>query len=99
MTKKINIDGKEHEITTVEDVMEKLDENHIWLNAFSCVNPTDELAKDIGHAVLHMLNNPDCVIPNVVDEEQLKAYDPKTQKIYVDLGKLTPQLFLRINKS
>ena len=29
--------------------------NHMWLNAFQCVRPTDEFCAEVGRAVLQML--------------------------------------------
>lgn len=39
------------------DVLKAADENHIWLNAFGCINPTDDFLKDVGRSVLRMLDS------------------------------------------
>jgi hypothetical protein len=31
--------------------------NHIWLNAFSCIRPSDEFLIDVGRSVLRMLED------------------------------------------
>lgn len=60
--------------------------NHIWLNAFSCIRPTDELAQSIGYTILAWLDQPDNVMP------ARAAHDD-------ELAKLTPKLYLSVNKS
>ncbi len=40
-------------------ILEKTEENHIWLNAFSCINPTDDFKKQVGEQVLSMLSQKD----------------------------------------
>ena len=37
-------------------------ENHIWLNAFACVRPTEQFCADLGREVLRMLASADCTI-------------------------------------
>lgn len=90
-------DGQQFEVTTVEDVMEQLDSNHMWVNAFACINPTDELAMQIGHWVLEKLNGD--TIPKPLTKEELEDLSPEARKAYVGLNRLTPQLYLRFNKS
>jgi len=42
-----------------EVLLEKARANHIYLNAFSCVNPTEEFVRGIGENILDMLANTD----------------------------------------
>jgi len=60
--------------------------NHIWLNAFTCIKPTDELKMQIGTLVLDWLNQKDNLIPSRADHE-------------CSLAKLTPVLYMSVNKS
>lgn len=73
-----------------QDVIRSAQTNHIWLNAFSCVNPTPELKIQLADQILAMLNDTDNLIYDDQDSENeaLRA-----------LGKLLPQLVVRINKS
>lgn len=45
-----------------KDVLRAAQENHIWLNAFSCIRPTPEFLQKLGANVLHMLKNDDLTI-------------------------------------
>lgn len=70
---------------------QKANDNHIWLNAMNCINPTDEFKIKLADMILEKLNFESCLIPGssiISDDETLKK-----------LGELTPILFLRINKS
>lgn len=60
--------------------------NHVWLNAMSCIRPTDELKMQIGEQVLRWLDEKDNLLPSRADHES-------------DLAQLTPVLYLSINKS
>ena len=40
-------------------VLRSARENHIWLNAFSCIHPTDEWKIQLADAILAKLDNPD----------------------------------------
>ena len=60
--------------------------NHIWLNAFSCINPTDELKMQIGEMVLEWLNQRDNLMPACADHDS-------------ELARLTPKLYMSVNKS
>lgn len=48
-------DGK----LTDAEIAAEARQNHIWLNAFACVNPTTEFAAAIGREVIAMLNASD----------------------------------------
>lgn len=70
-------------------VFQKSEENHIWINAFSCINPSDEFLANLGRMVLEKLNNKENLIP-------AKCITSPAMK---KLAELSPQLILRINKS
>lgn len=44
------------------DVLRTAESNHIWLNAFSCMRPSDEFAMRVGREVLRMLDDDRCTI-------------------------------------
>ena len=58
----------------------------MWLNAFSCIRPTDELKMQIGAWVLEKLSDPDSRIQADYDDGPL-----------ADLEQ--PEMVLRFNKS
>lgn len=60
--------------------------NHMWLNAMSCIRPTDELKMQIGEQVLHWLSQNENLIPSGADRE-------------CKLAQLTSVLYCSINKS
>lgn len=65
-------------------------ENHIWLNAFACVQPTTEFRLQLADQILTMLSEKNNLIYDYQDsaDENLRT-----------LGRLTPELIVRINKS
>ena len=46
------------------DVLRSADGNHIWLNAFSCIRPTDEFKIGLANQILDMLADRECTIPS-----------------------------------
>ena len=60
--------------------------NTMWLNAFACIRPTDELKMQIGDQVLRWLAEKENLIPARADHES-------------SLATLTPVLYCSINKS
>ncbi|NLF72375.1 MAG: hypothetical protein GX575_25345 [Candidatus Anammoximicrobium sp.] len=69
------------------DVMRSVKTNHIWLNAFACIRPSDEFVLMVGRYVLGLLNEPENLILSDCDEsEVLRALKMK-------------ELVVRINKS
>lgn len=57
-------DGADHEherpfsekvADAVALVMDEPGVEHIWLNAFRCISPTDEFAAHVGHAVIQKI--------------------------------------------
>lgn len=79
--------------TTSKDIVETVQTNHIWLNAFQCVNPTDEYLRDIGRSIIDMLSRKDNLLPSYLDD------DPQTGSVLEELANITPVLYLSINKS
>lgn len=98
-TVKFQGDDREYLITSPHEVLAAVDGNHIWLNAFSCVDPTDAFALMVGRQVLEMLNHKENLIPAPLDPNDLQVMSPAARAAMVDIGALTPQLYLRINKS
>ena len=39
-----------------KELREELQDNHMWINAFSAINPSSGLKEEIGTYVLHKLN-------------------------------------------
>lgn len=79
--------------TTSADIVKAVQDNHIWLNAFNCINPTDEFLKDIGRMVIAKLNCRECLLPMYLDNE------PATGTVSESLAEHTQVLYLSINKS
>lgn len=55
------------------DVVKAARENHMWLNAFRCVRPTEEFCAEVGRSIIEMLNDPENLIrPEValIDSER-----------------------------
>lgn len=74
--------------TYEEDVISKANDNHIWLNAFACIRPTDDFLMDVGRMILEQLNDPDSLITSRLHRkgELLEGLDMK-------------ELIVRVNKS
>lgn len=68
------------------DISDAAEANKMWLNAFACIQPTDELKMQIGAQILAWLDQKDNLIPARADHE-------------CKLARLTPVLYLSINKS
>jgi hypothetical protein len=47
-----------------ENVLRSAENNHIWINGFSLIRPTEELEQSIGREVIRMLKDRDCTIPS-----------------------------------
>lgn len=74
-----------------EKVINKVKENHIWLNGFSCINPTDKFKISLADSILKKLNSRDCLMSDngiTSDNEAIRQ-----------LSGLTPILYISINKS
>jgi hypothetical protein len=72
------------------DIIKSAQENHIWLSAFACVRPTDEFKIQLADQILGMLNDKEYMIYDNQDS---------TNETLKELGRLTPELVVRINKS
>ena len=48
--------GKSIELYTKEELLNEAEDNHIWLSAFACINPTKEYAQELGMSILHRLS-------------------------------------------
>ncbi len=70
---------------------QKANENHLWINAFHCINPSDDLKIEIGEWVLRKLKEKENLIPSslITDENETAR----------EIGELTPILYLSVNKS
>ena len=73
-----------------KDILVSAKENHIWLNAFECIKPTVDFRLQLADTILRWL-----------DDEHYFIYDHQDSKNKTlrDLGRLTPQIVIRINKS
>jgi hypothetical protein len=60
--------------------------NHIWINAFTLVSPSDETLRDIGRAVVAMLREKENLLPSRAQHGD-------------KLSELTPTLYMSINQS
>ena len=71
-------------------VYEKAKKNHIWINAFDCIHPSDELKKHVGEVVLHMLN-----CRETIPSDGITSANETVRELAV----LTPILYISVNKS
>lgn len=65
--------------------------NHIWINAFTLVRPTDETYRDIGKTVVDMLKQRENLLPSYYGAE---VTGPLTE-----MQKMTPVLYMCVNQS
>lgn len=72
-------------------VFTKTKENHLWISAFRCIRPTDELKISIGEWVLDLLKDQESLLP-----AEYITSDNQTMR---ELAGLTPILYLSVNKS
>ena len=84
-------------VTTPEQVLAAVQSNHIWLNAMSCINPTSKFCEDLGREVLAMLTSHSRLLPKFNGD--LSNESPAVQEALADMSRLTPMLYLSINKS
>jgi hypothetical protein len=70
--------GKEQQMTRWEqDVIRSAKANHIWVNAFSLIRPTDKTIYDIGRAVVEMLKSDENLILCDYDGTPLESLKQK----------------------
>jgi len=72
-------------------VLEHIQTNHIWINAMNCINPTIEFKIKLADTILELLKKQDNLLPDFWGHDD----DNQIPKI----AKLTPVLYLSINKS
>jgi len=79
---------KKQRLTRYEaDVLRSARDNHMWINAFACIRPSDDLKKSIGEYVLAKL----------ADGESTIQADYDNFKVLRDLKQ--PEVIIRFNKS
>jgi hypothetical protein len=83
--------------TTAQDVLRAVQSNHIWLNAMQCYNPTAEFCEQLGRDILAMLQQRDNLLPKF--NPNIEQETPSVQEALDGMSKLTPMLYLSINKS
>ena len=71
-------------------ILQSVEDNHIWLNALQCINPTDEFCQTVGREVIRMAMDRRICLPSRVGEPEDKVSD---------LSNLTPTIYLRVNAS
>ena len=76
-----------------EKIIDKVDVNHIWINALSIINPSDDRCKEIGRTVINMLKNRENLLPSVYIDKESENEE------LTDIQKLTDCLYLYINAS
>lgn len=88
LSKNTELDNEDNNLTRYQrDVLKSARANHMWLNAVSCINPTDKLKVEIGEWVLTMLSRRDCLIQADYDDCEILR----------DMEQ--PELILRFNRS
>lgn len=72
-------------------VLQMCESNHIWLNAFHCINPTPKFCEQLGRSIIEKLKDKENLIPS-----SLITSDAEPAR---EIAKLTPILYMSINKS
>lgn len=72
-------------------VLRAAQDNHLWVNAFSLIRPTDETLRNIGREVVSMLQRQENLLPAYHGE--------KDREPISNLQTLTGMLYLSINQS
>lgn len=49
--------GKSINLYTKDELLQIADDNHIWLNGFQCINPTDAFLKEVGKMIINKLDH------------------------------------------
>lgn len=84
-------------MTTKDDVLQAVENNHIWLNAMSLINPSDEMLRDIGKTAVSMLRQRDNLLPKYVEHDE--ATTDSLRETLDSMAQMTPTLYLRISAS
>jgi hypothetical protein len=71
-------------------VLKAVQDHHIWINAFTLINPTDETLRNIGRVIVEYLRDRANLLP---------AWHGEAEGAVGDLAKLTHMLYLSINAS
>lgn len=53
---------------TPENIAEMAEANHIWLNAFDCVRPTDQFKIALADTILNKLNDKENLISDEISD-------------------------------
>ena len=68
-------------------------ENHIWINAFTLIRPTDETYREIGKMVVGKLRERDALLPSYhpgsEDSEEVSEIARLTRMLYLSVNALT----------
>lgn len=59
MTTNLQREKKSIKDYTDKELVEIANDNHIWLNAFKCINPTPEFKQKVGEMILDKLSRTD----------------------------------------
>ena len=76
-----------------EKVLSMATTNHIWINAFDLIRPTDKTYIDIGRIVVNMLRNKENLLPSYYEDKEFENDE------LTDIQKMTDCLYLYINQS
>ncbi len=76
-----------------EKILVAVKDNHIWLNAYSCIRPTDEFLIELGRTIIDKLRSDSNLLPSYVPgrEQQIEEVHK--------LSEISPTLYLSVNKS
>lgn len=66
-------DGLHRDGKPLTDEQFRLSAEHLWLNAFSCIRPTDEFCADVGRQIVQMLNSSDITTAPIGDLKGSRA--------------------------
>jgi hypothetical protein len=72
-----------------QKAFEMAESNHIWLNAFSCINPSKEFCENLGRTIIEKIKQKDYLMPSWYGESEKLD----------EIAKLTPMMYMSINKS
>jgi len=84
-------------MTTKEQVLEAVEQNHIWINAFSLAEPTDEIARQIGYTVIRWLEDRESLLPKYNGD--ISGGSEAVQEALDRMATLTPVLYMSVNAS
>lgn len=70
-------------------ILHSVEKNHMWINAFSLIRPTEETKIAIGEWVIDQLKDSESLVPSFYGDDDVAQ----------ELGKLTPQFYCRFNAS